>query len=341
MASKYKYEFFISYSRADYLDEHNNVISNSPVAAIAKALDDNNISYWIDVDKENSANQYMAKIARAIKDSRCVLFVSSERTNGEDSYWPIKEVLLASESKKIIVPIRIDKSEYNDKIALALAGLDVLEYYKNSEKSIRQLVERSNGECDEDETVTSPPWYVTFTNVLKLTFFGLLICFLFVSTFGTVGFCDGYFSTHEDVEEAMDNAFRDSKIRALDNHTIQYSGETLKFIYDLDSSKLTTIREDGKSFMEQITLQSIITSASVSFAFERLIFRTKFAGSGKTKAFVLIGGSIGILCGYTLGKQVGEALALYKNEKAIEAYFQVDSNKRSFKEKVERIYSHR
>ena len=140
MGQQEKYDVFISYSRADYLDENNNIIIGSPVDIIVKTLDSNNIKYWIDIDGDNASNQYMSKIANAISNSRRVIFVSSKKSNDHNSYWPIKEILFASEKQKEIIPIRIDNCEFHNDIALALAGLDTLEYYKNSKKSTKSFL---------------------------------------------------------------------------------------------------------------------------------------------------------------------------------------------------------
>ena len=82
----------------------------------------------------------MAKIANAISNSDKVLYVSSHRTNQVESYWPIKEILYASEKHKTVIPIKIDKSDFHKDIVLPLAGLDIIEYYKNPEQSIDKLL---------------------------------------------------------------------------------------------------------------------------------------------------------------------------------------------------------
>ena len=118
MEHKKKYDVFISYSRADYLDDNNIIINDSPIDNIIKTFDKKKIKYWIDIDGDNASNQYMAKIAKAISNSEKVIFVSSKNSNSPESYWPIKEILFASEKHMEIVPIRIDNCEFHDNIKI-------------------------------------------------------------------------------------------------------------------------------------------------------------------------------------------------------------------------------
>ncbi len=334
----YKYEFFISYSRADYLDENNNIISDSPVAVLIKALDDSGISYWIDVEAVNSADEYMAKISQAIKKSRSVLFISSNKSNGAESYWPIKEVLHACEKKKTIVPIKIDDTEFHESIDLALAGLDVVEFYKNEAMSINKLIKLANNNSPDYEDVFKLSWQLRLKRFSLIGLIGLFLCFLLVSVFFAIGFCDGYFSNHEDMYQEMNNAFRERKVVALDNHTIKYIGESIKFTYDFDTDKFDIILQEERSFWENVTIKNILTSASISFAFDRMLNKMRFTSNGKYKAYYFVVGTIGILCGYTLGEQVGTDYAIYKNEKSLEEYFKVDSNKQYILNKIKSAY---
>jgi hypothetical protein len=64
----------------------------------------------------------------------------------------------------------------------------------------------------------------------------------------------------------------------------------------------------------------------------------RFTSNGKYKAYYFVVGTIGILCGYTLGEQVGTDYAIYKNEKSLEEYFKVDSNKQYIINKIKSAY---
>ena len=79
-------------------------------------------------------------------------------------------------------------------------------------------------------------------------------------------------------------------------------------------------------------------SVSIPLAFERLSKATRYYGNGKSKFVLILGGSIGILCGYTIGKDIGMTMALNKNEDALKEYLGKDSTRRMLKEKL-KIYS--
>lgn len=336
MGANEKYEVFISYSRADYLDEHDNVIKDSAVNAIVKALDKHGVSYWIDVHKGDSQNEYMDKIAKAINKSKALLFVSSEKSNSLESYWPIKEVLYASENKKTIIPIKIDNAKYNEKIGLALAGLEMIEYHKNQEQSISKLLKMLKPGIKEDPDPVS--LMEKLKKYAKVGLLGLLICFLFVSVFALIGYCDGYFSNRVDVEQAMKNAFRENKISFLDSQTVLYKGQNLEFQYDLDTDVIITIHSENRKFWDRISVMNVMASASLSYAFSRLAYNAKFISDGKSKFYYFVVGTVGILCGYTLGQYVGEDAATCKNEIALRKYFTVHSNRETFREWANRIY---
>lgn len=136
-----KYDVFISYSRKDYVDENNNIKTNSAIDRIIKILDEYKIKYWIDLERDTNEDKYMRKITNAIISSRIILFISSKFSNDEEkSYWPIKEISFAAENKKTIIPIKIDNSEYNKNIVLVFSGIESIEYYKNTERSLDKLV---------------------------------------------------------------------------------------------------------------------------------------------------------------------------------------------------------
>lgn len=338
MVENEKYDVFISYSRADYLDEQNNVIVGSEVNAIIEALDKCGISYWIDIHKDSSESEYMYKIARAINISDTVLFISSQNSNHIESYWPIKEVLYASENKKRIIPIKIDNTQYNKKIGLAFAGLEMVEYYKNKDLAIKKMVKM----LAHDAEVQTDPDNTTFVDKLKsittVGLVGLLSCFLFLCVFFLAGFCYGYFSNRENVEVTMKDALREGKIEALDKHIVCYKGENLSFIYNISTNEITSIGEGKQNFWDRISVPNVIASASISYAFNKMTYNARFMSNGKSKFFFCVIGTIGILCGFTSGQQVGEGLATYQNDKALEEYFKDGSNRQTFQERANRIY---
>ena len=124
-----KYDVFISYSRQDYVDEHEVVKADSPVKAILDFLDAHQISYWFDKEGIYSGSEFVEVIANAIADSKMMLFVSSEHSN--ESIYTAGEIFEAIENNQLIIPIKIDGSKYNKKFKLLLNPLDYIDFSKN------------------------------------------------------------------------------------------------------------------------------------------------------------------------------------------------------------------
>lgn len=329
-----KYDVFLSYSRADYLDEKNNVIPNSAVDRIVKTLEQNEISYWIDIDGDNASNQYMAKITKAIECSSMVLFVSSKRSNGKDSYWPIQEVSLAGEKHKRVIPIRIDGSNYNDNIALILAGTDAIEYYKNDIVALKKLVNCIKGNGGE----ITPPYTSIFRKAALLILSVLLAIVVVFLVFGSIGFCVGYFGTREKAVILFNDAISSDKLSIVDSTTIRYTGNNICFSYNIEKDDIL-FEKGNQSIIDNISVEKIVMSVSLPFMFERLFKYAEHGGNGKSKLAILIGGSIGILCGYSVGDYVGKDYALTKNDKDISDYIKDEQTKSSIRNYIEVYYN--
>lgn len=150
MATEYKYDVFISYSRKDYVDETTKEkIPNNVISIIKKNFDDNGITYWIDEDGIYVGDEYMIKIADAIADSSILLFVSSANSNASE--WTPGEIGTAHLYKKKIIPFRIDDTPYARSIIVKIASLNYIDYYGNSNKAITELVSAIKAYKDELE----------------------------------------------------------------------------------------------------------------------------------------------------------------------------------------------
>ncbi|MBQ7694183.1 MAG: TIR domain-containing protein [Lentisphaeria bacterium] len=113
-----EYDIFISYSRID-LEKTNLIID---------ALNEKHFRYWRDVDGTYSGSSYKSVIVQAIRKSRIVIFVSSENSN--KSPHVEKEIGIAVEEKKKIIPIKIDSSKYSDAINYDLSNIDFIDWEK-------------------------------------------------------------------------------------------------------------------------------------------------------------------------------------------------------------------
>ena len=122
------YDIFISYSRKD----------ESFVHQLTGKLDEWGFSYWIDVSGIESGDVFKNNIVTAIKSSKVILFVSSEASN--ESPWTVKEINYALHKQKPIIPIRIDKAEYNETLQFDLNVVDYVDCTKSTK--IQQGFER-------------------------------------------------------------------------------------------------------------------------------------------------------------------------------------------------------
>lgn len=125
---KEEYDVFISYSRMD----------SQKADEIADALKQMKLRIWIDRTGEYSGRNYKSVIVNTIRQSRIVLFLSSENSNMSENV--IKEVSVAVELKKMIIPVKLDKSPYADSIAYDLTGIDFVNYENEKERLERNVI---------------------------------------------------------------------------------------------------------------------------------------------------------------------------------------------------------
>ena len=123
------YDVFISYSRKD-----------SQIAdEICHIFARNGISYWNDRGGITSGQAFHSEIVQAIKKSKITVFVSSANSNV--SKFTIKEIVIAFNNEKHIIPFCIDKAPFADSIELYLCDLDRISYHLDKESSLQKLVD--------------------------------------------------------------------------------------------------------------------------------------------------------------------------------------------------------
>lgn len=147
MATEYKYDVFISYSRKDYVDENKEVIPRNPISAIKEAFDNNGITYWFDEEGIYSGQAFVEIITEAISESKVFVFVSSKQSG--QSQWTKSEIFEAFDRRKTIIPFRIDDTDYEKSLKFFLRPLDFISYYENKEKAIDDLIRSVNKVKDE------------------------------------------------------------------------------------------------------------------------------------------------------------------------------------------------
>ena len=133
-----KYDVFISYSRKDYVDETENVIPNNEVSKIMKALTDAGITYWIDKEGIYSGDKFTEELPKIIKSAPIFVYLST--ANANKSKYTSKEIAIADEYGKYIIPVRIDMTPYSDKVIFRIADVSFIKYEVNPKKGREELV---------------------------------------------------------------------------------------------------------------------------------------------------------------------------------------------------------
>lgn len=123
-----KYDVFISYSRKDL----------SVVKQICSLFCANGISFWLDQKNVSAGGEFLGDIVQAIKDCRITLFISSSNSN--NSLYTAKEVALAFNEGKYIIPYKIDSSSFNKNLELVLCNLNWMEAIPFDERKALDLV---------------------------------------------------------------------------------------------------------------------------------------------------------------------------------------------------------
>lgn len=140
-----KYDFFISYSRKD----------TAVVDEFVKRFKAEGFRFWIDRDGVESGDAFKRVIVKAIKESAMVLYFSSETSNS--SPWTTKEISVSVYYGKPIIPIKIDKSFYNEEVEFDLVNLDYVDYTEPSmqqpmmEKLVRTIKAKQPQHLDDAE----------------------------------------------------------------------------------------------------------------------------------------------------------------------------------------------
>lgn len=140
-----KYDIFISYSRRD----------KEIVDKIIGILIDKGYTVWIDVDGIESGEAFRQNIVEAIENSTIVIFFSSKSSN--ISKWTTKEICLAVEFAKYIIPIKIDSTQYNKSILFDLIDLDYIDMSENRlmDISTQKLLKTISSKIDKKDTLES------------------------------------------------------------------------------------------------------------------------------------------------------------------------------------------
>ena len=117
-------EVFISYSSYD----------RDRVMPVVESLRSSGISVWVDEGNIHAADLWSEQIVQAIADCRVMVVMLSQ--NSTDSHNVVKEVMLASEQKKALLPVYLEPANIPAKLQYQLAGIQHLELYGQEEQKV-------------------------------------------------------------------------------------------------------------------------------------------------------------------------------------------------------------
>ena len=124
-------EVFVSYSSLD----------RDRVMPVVESLRGNGISVWVDEGNIHAADVWSEQIVQAIADCHVMVVMLSQ--NSTDSHNVVKEVMLASEQKKALLPVYLEPADIPAKLQYQLAGIQHLELYGENEQQV--LEDLANG----------------------------------------------------------------------------------------------------------------------------------------------------------------------------------------------------
>ena len=110
-------EVFISYARSD----------REKVMPVVDILRGTGISVWSDEAKIDTATLWSEEIVDAINNCKAMVVMLSQNSTGSDNV--VKEVMLASENKKKILPVYLEPTKIPRKLQYQLAGIQHLEVF--------------------------------------------------------------------------------------------------------------------------------------------------------------------------------------------------------------------
>ncbi|MED5494607.1 MAG: TIR domain-containing protein, partial [Verrucomicrobiota bacterium] len=124
-------EVFISYASSD----------RDRILDLVDRLDAAGVSVWIDQMSIEGATMWSQEIVAAIRNCKVLILAISE--NSADSENVVKEVALASEGRKRILPVYLESAEVPESMAYQLAGIQRVEFFEGDEEAGQQSVIRA------------------------------------------------------------------------------------------------------------------------------------------------------------------------------------------------------
>ena len=124
-------EVFISYASKD----------QERILQLVERLESAGVSVWIDQMSIEGATMWSQEIVSAIRN--CKVLILAISGNSADSKNVVKELALASEDQKNILPVYLESVEVPESMAYQLAGIQRVEFFAGNDDSGQQSVIRA------------------------------------------------------------------------------------------------------------------------------------------------------------------------------------------------------
>ncbi|MBC8244663.1 MAG: TIR domain-containing protein [Verrucomicrobia bacterium] len=124
-------EVFISYASQD----------RARILDLVERLRAAGVSVWIDQMGIEGATMWSQEIVAAIRGCKLLILAISENSAGSENV--VKEVALASEGRKRILPVYLESAEIPESMAYQLAGIQRVEFFEGQEDAALQPVIRA------------------------------------------------------------------------------------------------------------------------------------------------------------------------------------------------------
>ena len=124
-------EVFISYASQD----------RARILNLVERLRAAGVSVWIDQMGIEGATMWSQEIVAAIRSCKVLILAISENSAGSENV--VKEVALASEGRKRILPVYLAQAEIPESMAYQLAGIQRIEFFEGREDAAQQAIIRA------------------------------------------------------------------------------------------------------------------------------------------------------------------------------------------------------
>ena len=107
---------------------------------LCQALESRGFKCWISARDIHPGENFQSAIVKAIRRAKIMLLVFTANSNSSDEMN--KELALASQSKLVVVPLRIEDVTPNDAFAYEFATRQWIDFFANWEQAIQQVAMR-------------------------------------------------------------------------------------------------------------------------------------------------------------------------------------------------------